>query len=184
MHQLLLLFVWLLDLLAPSCPPDMAVAGLTCVDRYEAPNIEGANPLVMQSAEDAVAWCEAKGKRLCTETEWEWACYAAYEPCNNDKRWMEWDRKTVDSASEIKRLWQGSASGDYPECRTPSGIYDLRGNVEEWVISKKAGPHTKRRDWPFTLKGGWWAKITPCHKTNDAHESTFRFYQTGFRCCL
>lgn len=184
MHQLLLLFVWLLDLLAPSCPPDMAVAGLTCVDRYEAPNIEGVNPMVMQSAEDAVAWCEAKGKRLCTETEWEWACYAAYEPCNNDKRWMEWDRKTVDSASEVERLWQGSASGDYPECRTPSGIYDLRGNVEEWVISKKAGPHTKRRDWPFTLKGGWWAKITPCHKTNDAHESTFRFYQTGFRCCL
>lgn len=156
----------------------MAVAGLTCVDRYEAPNIPGVRPLVMQSAEDAMAWCEARGRRLCTEREWEWACYQAAEPCNNDKRWMEWDRKTVGSDAEIERLWQGSASGDFPECRTPSGIYDLQGNVEEWVVNRP------NRDWPFGLKGGWWAKITPCHKMNDAHEPSFRFYQTGFRCCL
>jgi len=178
MHELLALIVWLLDVFAPSCPPDMGVAGLSCVDRYEAPNIEGAKPLVMQSAEDAVAWCEARGKRLCTEWEWEWACYQAGEPCRNDQQWMEWDRKTVGTPSEVERLWQGAPSGSYPECRTPSGIYDLRGNVEEWVVSKPG------RDWEVTLKGGWWAKVTACHKTNDAHHKGFRFYQTGFRCCL
>lgn len=177
--------VWLLlDLIGVACPPDMASTGFTCMDRYEAPNIEGANPMVMQSAEDAIAWCEARGKRLCGEAEWEWACYQAGEPCNNDKRWKAWDKKTANTASEVKRLWQGSASGEYFECRTPNGIFDLRGNVEEWVVSKKADPDTKARDWPHTLKGGWWAKITPCHKTNDAHHAGFRFYQTGFRCCL
>lgn len=178
MDQLVPILVWLLAILAPDCPSDMAVAGLSCMDRYEAPNVEGNDPLVMQSALGAQAWCQARGKRLCSEWEWEWACHSAGQPCNNDKMWVEWDRKTVGSDAEVRRLWQGSPSGAYPECRTPSGIYDLQGNVEEWVVSEPG------RDWAVTLKGGWWAKITPCHKTNDAHEPGFRFYQTGFRCCL
>lgn len=178
MEQLVLLLIRLLDLLAPSCPPDMAVTGFVCMDRFEAPNIEGARPLVMQSAKDGGAWCQVRGKRLCTEWEWEWACWSAGTPCRNDQQWVEWDRKTVDQAAEVERLWQGTPSGAYPECRTPRGIYDLQGNVEEWVISESG------RDWPYTLKGGWWAKVTPCHKSNDAHEPGFRFYETGFRCCL
>jgi len=176
--RLFALLVWLLELLTPTCPEDMAPAGLTCVDRYEAPNVAGVKPLVMQSAEGAIAWCEARGKRLCHEGEWEWACYQAGEPCNNDKQWQHWDRTTANSPREVARLWQGSPSGAYPDCRTPNGIFDLRGNVEEWTISKSD------RDWPYTLKGGWWAKVTACHKTNDAHEPSFKFYQTGFRCCL
>jgi len=178
MYDLLVLIVWLLDLLAPTCPPDMGVVGLGCMDRYEAPNIAGQAPMVVQSAEDGEAWCQARGKRLCSEFLWEWACLQAGEPCNNDKQWRPWDKRTANTPPEVKRLWQGSPSGAYPECRTPSGIYDLRGNVEEWVVSEPG------RDWPYTLKGGWWAKITACHKTNDAHPPMFRFYQTGFRCCL
>jgi len=178
MDQLVHILVWLLALFAPDCPLDMGVVGLGCMDRYEAPNVAGKPPMVAQSAEDGASWCKARGKRLCAEWEWEWACNNAGEPCNNDKMWLEWDRKTVGTPSEIQRLWQGSPSGAYPECRTPSGIYDLRGNVEEWVVSEPG------RDWSYGLKGGWWAKVTPCHKTNDAHEPSFRFYQTGFRCCL
>jgi len=171
-------------LLAPTCPPDMGVTGLSCMDRFEAPNVEGAKPLVMQSAEDAVAWCQARGKRLCTEDEWEHACINSGEPCNNDKRWKPWDKRTANSAAEVKRLWQGTPSGAYPKCRTPSGVYDLKGNVEEWVVSKPKGPYTSARRWPYTLKGGWWASIQTCRRINDEHETTFRFYQTGFRCCL
>jgi sulfatase modifying factor 1 len=174
----------LLMTLLGVCPSDMAPVGwLVCMDRYEAPNIEGSLPMAMQSAQDGLRWCQERGRRLCTEAEWEAACRASGEPCHNDQQWRPWDRKTVDQASEIARLWQGAPSGSHPECRTPSGIYDLRGNVEEWVVSKKAGPHTKARDWPYTLKGGWWAKVTACGKTNDAHEPWFRFYETGFRCC-
>lgn len=159
------------------CPNDMAAAGFTCIDKFEAPNIDGMNPMIMQSAEDGVAWCQARGKRLCRSREWETACEASKEPCNNDKSWRPWDRKTVSGRSEIARLWQGSASGEYKECRTPSGVFDLQGNVEEWV-------ETGDGEWPYALKGGWWAKVTACHKTNDAHPPNFRFYETGFRCCL
>jgi hypothetical protein len=32
--------------------------------------------------------------------------------------------------------------------------------------------------------GGFWAKPwTGCRGTNDAHEPSFTFYETGFRCC-
>jgi len=35
-----------------------------------------------------------------------------------------------------------------------------------------------------TLIGGFWSKPwTGCRGANDAHEPTFRFYETGFRCC-
>ncbi len=175
---IIFLTLWLRWTFGPPCPEDMAEAWLSCMDRYEAPNVEGGRPMVMQSALDAQEWCGERGKRLCTEWEWDWACSESGGPCNNDKRWMEWDRKTANSKSEVARLWQGSASGAYRECRTPSGIFDLRGNVEEWVVAYED------RDWPYTLKGGWWAKVTPCHRSNDAHEPSFKFYETSFRCCL
>ena len=43
---------------------------------------------------------------------------------------------------------------------------------------------TQRRLYPGSLMGGFWAKPwTGCRGTNDAHEPTFTFYETGFRCC-
>ena len=68
--------------------------------------------------------------------------------------------------------------GARARCGTSDGIYDLVGNVEEWVQSRAS------RRWPETLIGGFWAKPwTGCRGANDAHETTFRFYKTGFRCC-
>jgi sulfatase modifying factor 1 len=165
------------------CPPDMAFTGRVCMDRYEAPNIEGEPPLVMQSAFDGETWCKAWGKRLCTEAEWEFACDQQAEgPCNNQKLWLPWDpdqfAKGVDYRAEVKRLWQGEPAGSFPKCRTPSGIFDLTGSVEEWVKARKG------RDYPYTMKGGFWAKKTGCRGSNDAHEPSFRFYETGARCCL
>jgi sulfatase modifying factor 1 len=177
-----MIYLLLIIELLTGCPWNTTPVNGICIDKYEAPNTYGAKPWVMQSALDAQEKCQSWGKRLCHEAEWEDACRLTSEPCNNDKRWMKWDRKTANSTSEITRLWQGIPSGSMETCRTPNGVYDLTGNVEEWVISGK-DTRGKDRDWPFTLKGGWWAKITPCHKSNDAHEPTFRFYQTGFRCC-
>jgi sulfatase modifying factor 1 len=143
------------------------------MDKYEAPNIEGALPMVMQSAIDAQIWCKERGRRLCTEDEWDIACGLSGGPCNNDKQWIPWSKNW-----RYNKLWQGSKSGSYVLCRTPNGVYDLMGNVEEWVVSRKG------RDWPYTLKGGFWAHaVSSCRKSNDFHEPTFRFYETGFRCC-
>lgn len=167
-----------------------------CMDAYEAPNAQGAKPLVMQSSHDAAAWCAARGKRMCNEIEFESACEgpelrpwpygwaADGEACNSHKPWRPFSAETLYKGgeameNELAKLWQGEPSGSRARCATREGIHDLVGNVEEWVTSRPS------RTWvPVTLIGGFWSKPwTGCRGANDAHEPAFRFYETGFRCC-
>jgi formylglycine-generating enzyme required for sulfatase activity len=166
-----------------------------CMDQFEAPNARGALPLVMRSFDDAVRFCQAKHKRVCTEQEWELACEGdTFRPwvygwkndltrCNSAKAWRPFDPVKLYShgpqaAEELDRLWQGAPSGAFVGCAAPSGVFDLMGNIEEWVASRNG------RKFPGALMGGFWAKPwTGCRGTNDAHEPSFTFYETGFRCC-
>ena len=45
-----------------------------CIDRYEYPNVKGQYPWVFVSWNEAAEVCERDGKRLCSETEWTFAC--------------------------------------------------------------------------------------------------------------
>jgi formylglycine-generating enzyme required for sulfatase activity len=166
-----------------------------CMDQFEAPNKRGARPYVMQSFEAAERWCKKRKKRVCTEQEWELACEGpSFQPlaygwrvdvrlCNSAKGWRPFDVAKLgaggeEAKEEVDRLWQGAASGTFLTCVSPFGIYDMMGNVEEWVATRK------ERKFPGALMGGFWAKPwTGCRGTNDAHEPTFVFYETGFRCC-
>ncbi|HHH29018.1 MAG TPA: hypothetical protein ENK57_11840 [Polyangiaceae bacterium] len=166
-----------------------------CMDQYEAPNRRGAKPMVLQSYDSATRWCEKLGKRLCREQEWELACEGPdHRPwvygwtvdvnlCNSNKAWKKVDFQAFggpreDARKETDRLWQGSPSGRYKTCVSAYGIFDLVGNVEEWVASRPS------RDHAGSLMGGFWAKPwTGCRGTNDAHHTNFAFYETGFRCC-
>lgn len=166
-----------------------------CMDQYEAPNQKGKRPLVMHSFRSAQRWCADRKKRLCTEQEWELGCEGlerrplAYgwsvdkTACNSDKGWRPFDVTALraggeEAQREVEKLWQGSLSGKYLTCVSTYGIYDMMGNVEEWVASRSS------RKFPGALMGGFWAKPwTGCRGTNDAHEPSFEFYETGFRCC-
>jgi formylglycine-generating enzyme len=166
-----------------------------CMDQYEAPNVRGMKPYVMKSFNQATKWCGDRGKRVCSEEEWETACEGPeHRPlaygwrvdvalCNSNKSWRPFDVKRLyaendDAKDELEKLWQGAPSGAYAACASAFGIYDMMGNVEEWVQTR-AG-----RKFPGALMGGFWAKPwTGCRGTNDAHEPTFVFYETGFRCC-
>jgi sulfatase modifying factor 1 len=166
-----------------------------CMDQFEAPNQKGKRPLVMHSFRSAQRWCAERKKRLCTEQEWELGCEGverrplAYgwavdkNACNSDKGWRPFDVTALraggeEAQREVEKLWQGSASGKYLTCVSTYGIHDMMGNVEEWVSSRSS------RKFAGALMGGFWAKPwTGCRGTNDAHEPTFEFYETGFRCC-
>lgn len=185
-----------------GCPADMVRVHDFCVDRYEAPNLRGHNPLVMQSATDADAWCQSHRKRLCTEDEWIGACEGddhrqypygdTFENgrCNDDRTWKTVDEATLarwpapEAQAHAQDLYQATPSGSKRQCVSEAGAYDMTGNVEEWVVRTRE--HVN--DWPYILTGCYWAGCyggnkPTCHSTNSAHGPLFRFYETGFRCC-
>ena len=167
-----------------------------CVDRFEYPNRRGAYPWIMMSWDDARGLCVAQSKRLCTEAEWTFACEGeeatpypyGYErdsdACVIDRPWRPVHAEalqppdTEQAMAELDRLWQGEPSGARPRCRSPFGVYDMTGNVDEWTTSVVPGER------PSILKGGYWGPVrTRCRPSTRAHGQTFAFYQQGFRCC-
>lgn len=184
------------------CPRDMVEVDAYCIDRFEAPNEEGALPLVMESAVSAHAWCDARGKRLCTEHEWDTACQGPEgfvypygntheaERCNDNKTWRAPDERALntwpseEASAEVEALYQAEPSGSRPGCVSAFGVHDMTGNVEEWVVRTKY--HVN--EYPHVLKGCYWSGCfggakPRCGSTNPAHADGFRFYETSFRCC-
>jgi hypothetical protein len=169
-----------------------------CMDRYEWPNKAGELPQSMASWNDAKASCESIGKRLCSDTEWTLACEGPeHHPypygdgyardggaCNMDKPYVWPNPERVynpeTSAQELARLDQREPSGARSSCVSPYGVHDMTGNVDEWVVnvSQFGQPHESG------LKGGYWGPVrTRCRPMTTGHEQSFRYYQTGFRCC-
>ena len=80
--------------------------------------------------------------------------------------------------AEAKRLWQGEPSGSRASCVSPYGVFDMTGNVDEWVVNEEGKPYKSG------LKGGYWGPVRDrCRPMTTAHNEDFLFYQIGFRCC-
>ncbi len=167
-----------------------------CIDRYEWPNKVGENPVVMKTWYDARDACSGAGKRLCGDSEWTVACEGndrlpypyGYdrnaEACNIDKPHPDVNEKALGDANpkvrdaEAKRLWQGEPSGTRSSCVSPYGVFDMTGNVDEWVINESGQPYKSG------LKGGYWGPVRDrCRPETTVHAEGFSFYQIGWRCC-
>lgn len=169
-----------------------------CVDHYEYPNQAGAYPVVMTNFLEAAAACEKENKRLCTESEWTLACEGkerlpypyGYErdptACNIDRthRLPDMEAFSHESkvAAEVARLDQRVQSGSMARCKSPFGVYDMTGNVDEWVVNETRPPDSEADI--SGLKGGYFGPIRArCRPMTTSHNRWFRFYQVGFRCC-
>jgi hypothetical protein len=171
-----------------------------CMDRYEWPNKKGELPALLVSWGDAKKLCEEKGKRLCGEAEFNFACEGEQmlpytygyvrdpEACNIDKPYRKRQKslkkyercmKRPDCKAELERLDQRLPTGSMPRCVSPFGVYDLNGNINEWVERPKQ-KYPNRSG----LKGGWWGPVRGrCRPTVGFHKEDDYGYEEGFRCC-
>ncbi len=173
------------------------VAKHYCMDRYEYPNKKGTTPKVLKLWPEAQAACKEQGKRLCTAEEWTFACQGpqwkpypyGYErdstACRIDLglQTPSWAAGRALGYETTPAPLKGQASvnfskpsGEYPRCVSDFGVYDMTGNVDEWV--DQGG-----QSW---LKGGWWGNVrNRCgpEAVTTGHDKTYGGIQVGFRCC-
>lgn len=149
-----------------------------CIDRYEFPNRKGEKPWINVTYMDAQEECRKVGKRLCKEEEWEKACKGPENfkyPYGNV--WNP-DACVTETKGGTDRTLK--PSGSALSCVSGYGVYDMSGNVKEWVSALFMEGLPDR-----VLKGGSFARpdyATRC-ATRDALPPETRDPEVGFRCC-
>jgi eukaryotic-like serine/threonine-protein kinase len=149
---------------------------------------EATLPVVNVNWSEASAYCASLGKRLPTEEEWEFAAKG-----HDGRRYPYGDqwRPRQSNAFEdgIGRL---SDVRNYPEGRSPFGIFNMAGNAQEWTSSDfSAYPGSKLNDAQKAdnagrkvLRGGAYQARKEFQTTTERFfypPSTANEY-TGFRC--
>ena len=145
--------------------------------------------------------CLRSGKRLCKPTEWRQACMGPQHTtfgygneresgaCNDDgvspmisvmRLRLDHPHEWTTGRMNDPRLNQApqtlSKTGALQRCTNGYGVYDMVGNLHEWV-DDPAG----------TFQGGYYLDThingDGCNYRTVAHGPWYHDYSTGFRCC-
>ena len=158
--------------------PDDGVVGYVETRACSRP---GALPWANVTWADAAAACAAAGARLCTPAEWQRACggdagqlypYGA----DYDQNACNGGQYDVDPAPGIQDA--ALVTGGLMSCER-GGVYDLSGNLKEWVDAQDADLRAVRG-------GGFETNVAAgltCTQAGDYKPDTFRAGAIGFRCC-
>ncbi|MFO0775105.1 MAG: SUMF1/EgtB/PvdO family nonheme iron enzyme [Nitrospiraceae bacterium] len=161
---------------------------------------KSTHPVVGVSWHDASAFCKWDGKRLPTEAEWE---RAAKGPAGDNH--YPWGGHTLDStkANYGQNVGRTQPVDAYPEGASGFGVYNMAGNVFEWVSdwydpksytkSNALNPQGPESGYNFAnqgavrvLRGGsWLAPETSLHTSHrfwNQPDNNSYGVGLGFRC--
>ena len=164
--------------------------GMFWIDEFEFPNRPHQKARAYTSLEEAKKTCNEVGKRLCSAAEWRRACLGPF-----NKRFSYGHKYEKDRCHTSTSLPSGHSSMMKPEemlidsgqkqhCQSEEGVFDMIGNLEEWVLDDWQGATA-------SLEGGAWYTYTeyadctgrysrqPDYRTPQER----KVFSAGFRCC-
>jgi formylglycine-generating enzyme required for sulfatase activity len=167
---------------------------------------QASHPINCVDWTSAKAYCEARGARLPTEAEWE---FAARGPAGRKFPWGDAppnERRANACGAECKKAFPNlttafdgddghlftAPAGSYPAGATPEGLQDMAGNVWEWVAdcygdyssSAQNNPSKEQCSGARVLRGGSWYNNVARLRASNRHGNGagVRGDLLGFRC--
>ena len=112
------------------------------IDALPYPNEPGAIATSNVSRDEAAQLCTAKGKRLCTELEWEHACKGAA-----NATYEYGDDYTADKCSTGMAIEEAARRprGDRIACKSDFGVREMHGGPWEWTDATWGRGSARRR---------------------------------------
>ena len=160
-------------------------------------SVSGRQPWSNVTKEEAEASCEkiGTGWRLCTAAEWQDLCNSANNttfPYGGTYAPQTCNGYDYTKAAGVTTLATGAATAciSDPSSATNDELYDMSGNVKEWVLSTTTttGPYEMRGGAydiaSFTVGGVTTAPGLQCDASIPAPTTAVRLPSVGFRCCL